>query len=212
MKPINNYKILVINNAFPPTQIAFGSENKLYFSIKENSPTNSPNNILYVIDEMLSSFHMDTSYIDAISVVKGPGSFTGTRIAVVEAKIMAYSLSIPLISLNSMELIGNVAKNGLVVLPAGRKQFFISEFVAGKKVGIDRCVLAEEIKDRKIYTTSAKVMEVFDENNTEILSISGETLIKLSSNKLKRGEVEKNPLSVAPVYLRSTDVIFKKIK
>ncbi len=208
----SNCKILAINNAFLPVQIVFGTKKELYFSIVESPPVNSLNNILYITDKMLKSFHMNVSDVDAVSVVNGPGSFTGTRIAVVEAKIMSYALSVPLVSLNSLELIGSLVKDGSVVLPAGRKQFFVSDFILGKKIGKDRCVLANKLEDKNIYTTSEKVLETFDKNNTKFVKIDAKLLINLSHNKLEQGKVVRDPLSLVPKYLRSTDIIFRKRK
>lgn len=42
--------------------------------------------------------------LDAVSVTVGPGSYTGLRIGLSEAKGIAYSLDVPLIGINTLEL------------------------------------------------------------------------------------------------------------
>ncbi|MDO5654842.1 MAG: tRNA (adenosine(37)-N6)-threonylcarbamoyltransferase complex dimerization subunit type 1 TsaB [Flavobacteriaceae bacterium] len=45
--------------------------------------------------------------LDAVAVGKGPGSYTGLRIGVAAAKGFCFSLGIPLIALNSLEIMAN---------------------------------------------------------------------------------------------------------
>ena len=52
---------------------------------------------------------MDAKDLDAVAVGKGPGSYTGLRIAVSLAKGLCYGASIPLIAVNSLEALCRVA-------------------------------------------------------------------------------------------------------
>ncbi len=52
---------------------------------------------------MLSTSKVDTKEIKAIIVATGPGSFTGLRVGLSEAKGMAQGLQIPLIGVSSLE-------------------------------------------------------------------------------------------------------------
>ena len=203
--------ILGINNAFAPTQIVFGNENDILFSIKENPPSKYPNNILYLINEFFIAFHLNVKDIEIISVVNGPGSFTGTRIGVVEAKIMAYLLSVPLVTVNSLDIIGSIIDKGWAILPAGRGQIFAARFQNRNRVSEDICVFPEKIKDElPLYTPKSKMIEKLDIKNIEFISPSNRSFLQISYNKIKKGEILQDPLAASPVYLRSTDVIFKK--
>jgi tRNA threonylcarbamoyl adenosine modification protein YeaZ len=207
---MKNKKILAMNNAFSPTLIAFGTAEKMYFSVRENPSAASPNNILFIVDELFRAFSLSASDIDAISVVNGPGSFTGTRIAVVEAKIISFALSIPLITINSLELIGSIIKNGTVVIPAGRGEFFVSSFKNGVKTTDSKCVSPDKIKDNVLYSISILDNGKFEGKDIRIIKICGEDILAFSHCKLNIGETVKEPLSLKPLYLRSTDLIFKK--
>ncbi len=202
--------ILAINNAFPPTLITFGTSKVIHFAVRENPPRSNPNNILFVIEKLFKAFSTDVSKIDAISVVNGPGSFTGTRVSVVEAKIMAYTLSIPLVPINSLELIGIIIKNGTVLLPAGRNEFFAAEFRNGKMNSEIECVAPGKIQSKKIYTPQPVKEEIFEHKEITLVKVHAEEILKMSEEKLKSGETCTMPLSLNPIYLRSTNILFKK--
>ncbi len=205
--------ILGINNAFTPIQIVFGSNDEALFSIKENPPSRYPNNILFLINEFFTAFRLSTNDIEAISVVNGPGSFTGTRIGVVEAKIIAHFLNIPLVTINSLDIIGSKINEGWAILPAGRGQIFAAKFQNGKRTSKDSCIFPEEIKDDlSIYAPKSKMIEKLNIKNIHFISPSNNSFLQMSHEKIKSGKIIKDPLSLSPVYLRSTDLIFRKRK
>lgn len=55
--------------------------------------------------EVMQKAEVKFSQLDAVAVGKGPGSYTGLRIGVSSAKGLAYGLEIPLISIESLDLI-----------------------------------------------------------------------------------------------------------
>jgi len=57
------------------------------------------------ISEVMQTAQVKFSQLDAVAVGKGPGSYTGLRIGVSSAKGLAYGLGIPLISIESLDLI-----------------------------------------------------------------------------------------------------------
>ena len=57
------------------------------------------------ISEVMQKAQVKFSQLDAVAVGKGPGSYTGLRIGVSSAKGLAYALDIPLISIESLDLI-----------------------------------------------------------------------------------------------------------
>lgn len=68
-------------------------------------------NLHKFIESCLSEARIKTKDLAAIAVSKGPGSYTGLRIGVSAAKGLAYSLSIPLIAIETLQLMALAAKN-----------------------------------------------------------------------------------------------------
>ncbi len=56
------------------------------------------------VRELLQVYNISPKQLDAVAVSKGPGSYTGLRIGVSTAKGMAYSGEIPLIAINTLEI------------------------------------------------------------------------------------------------------------
>lgn len=56
------------------------------------------------MDEVLVKNNIHPKSLKAVAVSRGPGSYTGLRIGVSAAKAMCYALKIPLIGINSLEI------------------------------------------------------------------------------------------------------------
>jgi tRNA threonylcarbamoyladenosine biosynthesis protein TsaB len=58
--------------------------------------------LLPTIDRMLSDTNVSLRDIGGIAVTRGPGSYTGVRIGVTTAKMLAWSLKLPLVGISSL--------------------------------------------------------------------------------------------------------------
>lgn len=71
--------------------------------------------------------------LDAVCVSKGPGSYTGLRIGVSAAKGLCFALNIPLLSLNSLEILARSVENQktdylIPMIDARRKEVYTAIF------------------------------------------------------------------------------------
>lgn len=84
------------------------------------------------IQNCLSDAGLGFQDIDAVAVSRGPGSYTGLRIGVSAAKGLCTALEIPLIALDTLEILASAAKieDGFIVpmIDARRMEVYTSVF------------------------------------------------------------------------------------
>lgn len=68
-------------------------------------------NLHVFIHDLLRESSLKTSELNAISISSGPGSYTGLRIGFSAAKGLAYALSIPLITIDTLQALSATALN-----------------------------------------------------------------------------------------------------
>lgn len=89
------------------------------------------------IEEILNESNIAFDDLNAIAVSKGPGSYTGLRIGVSAAKGLCYALNIPLISIDTLELLARQLRieNGHVVpmIDARRMEVYSAVFDSNHK-------------------------------------------------------------------------------
>jgi len=118
------------------------SENGNFITVKEavDMDYSHAEKLNLFIGEVMKSSGLKFSQLSAVSVSKGPGSFTGLRIGVSTAKGLAYALAIPLISIETLKsmavgfLSENVCQADELLVPmidARRKEVYMQILDAG---------------------------------------------------------------------------------
>ncbi len=84
------------------------------------------------IEEIFKEANVNFSEVQAVAVSKGPGSYTGLRIGVSAAKGLCYALEIPLISIDTMQVLAKrvIIEDGLIVpmIDARRMEVYSAVF------------------------------------------------------------------------------------
>jgi len=95
--------ILNIETATSMCSVSLALDGKI-LSLQENNEGQSHARVLTtLISKCLTSAKKNMTDLEAISVSKGPGSFTGLRIGVASAKGLCYALNIPMLSVNTLQ-------------------------------------------------------------------------------------------------------------
>jgi tRNA threonylcarbamoyladenosine biosynthesis protein TsaB len=99
--------ILHIESATNVCSVALSKGSDL-IAIKESTDEKAHSAVLSLfIEEVLADTGLTVSALEAISVSKGPGSYTGLRIGVSVAKGLCYALDIPLIAVPTLQVLTN---------------------------------------------------------------------------------------------------------
>lgn len=130
--------ILHLETATKQCSVALARKGKLLASRRLLNDSFSHSEKLHTfINEVLEETATAPNQLDAIAVSKGPGSYTGLRIGVAAAKGLCFALDLPLIALNSLEiLIQSVAEPTDFILPmldARRMEVYTAVFDGDKK-------------------------------------------------------------------------------
>ncbi|EFA89482.1 tRNA (adenosine(37)-N6)-threonylcarbamoyltransferase complex dimerization subunit type 1 TsaB [Peptoniphilus lacrimalis] len=170
-----------------------------------------------MVNNILNKFDFDLSQIDLISVGIGPGSFTGIRIGLTFAKVMAQVLKKDIVAVSSLKACA-IKEDGLVgsIIDARRGLIYACLMEDGKVLMDDTIIELEKFKDivgdRKIILQGVDAKKFIHEFKNAKLGkelqmnayyiallglkkfkeVGGDDFYKLVPNYLKLSQAEKN--------------------
>ena len=101
--------ILHLETATTVCSVALSFEGKLISLKEENNGYTHAEHLSLFIEDVLLLAGKKMTDIDAVAISKGPGSYTGLRIGVATAKGICYGLNKPLIAVNTLLSLANIA-------------------------------------------------------------------------------------------------------
>ena len=182
-----------------------------------------------LIDELMKEVGLQFSEMNAIAVGKGPGSYTGLRIGVSAAKGLCFANDIPLISINSLEVLANslqVDQDGYIIpmIDARRMEVYAAIFSYNldyiretKAEIINETSFSELLDDRKVYFLgdgAEKCKNVINHKNAIFIEgqfPSAKEMAILSYSKHKKNDIE-DVAYFEPFYLKDFIVTSEKKK
>jgi tRNA threonylcarbamoyladenosine biosynthesis protein TsaB len=109
------------------------------------------------IEEILKKTKVKIQELHAVAVSKGPGSYTGLRIGVSTAKGLCYALGIPLIALDTLQVLAH-------------------------QVSVDNGIIVPMLDARRMEVYSA----VFDKNHQKIKEVQAEIVTENSYSEISQ--------------------------
>lgn len=103
--------ILSIETATPVCSCALLQDGEVIIN-KESNEGQSHSTLLGVfVHDIMNQVRSSNLKLDAIAISNGPGSYTGLRIGVSEAKGLSYGLDIPMIAIPTPHIMATIIKN-----------------------------------------------------------------------------------------------------
>lgn len=168
----------------------FNDEDVLYFK-QEVGNRKASELISVLIKEAIDELNITMKDLSGIVVTKGPGSFTGVRIGLSSAKVLAMTLNINLYTLSSLNYYAGLSKKN-IILDARSKKVFLGEYLNGVKKS-EVLIPITDLRNNKTYYGD---LSVFSEDDNY-----GD----LSRNFLELKEYweEESYFDAVPLYLKS---------
>ena len=148
--------ILSIDTSCSSLQVALTQGGTVLYENTANYKKTHSVKLMPEIERALSSCGITVSEIDMIACVNGPGSYTGLRIGVATGKLLAYSLSLPLVTVKTPDFLAasaGIAESAYLCacIDARNTQMFYSIYKTGdgnrvpQRVSEYKVASAEEI-------------------------------------------------------------------
>ena len=100
------------------------------------------------LTELLAECGLTPKAIDQVVVTKGPGSYTGVRIAMTVAKVLCSTANLPLYALPTLDLIGAGKTKAAVLLDARSQRAYFGMIENGRLSGKEEVLPLSEIQGR----------------------------------------------------------------
>jgi tRNA threonylcarbamoyladenosine biosynthesis protein TsaB len=97
--------ILSVETSTSVCSAALHVSGKLVLDKQNNVPQTTASTLAVMIDSLFHESKYSPRDLAAVTVSAGPGSYTGLRIGVATAKGLCYGLSIPLVAINTLQLL-----------------------------------------------------------------------------------------------------------
>lgn len=199
--------ILALDSALNKSYFGFLYEGeKIYKTLKSDENNYHSLYLISEIKKCAEIHNIDFKKLEAIAVNTGTGSFTGIRVAMSIAKVLACELNLPLIPLVTNEILLRAFQADLLITDARRDMFFVSTKEETKLIYKDK-ITDLDTKDKKILVDK-RCIELFpsaicyEDKETNL----AETMIDLALEKFSKGndfnylKAEANYIQTPPIF------------
>lgn len=187
--------ILIINTGFETASVILSSG---YDIVAEQQNINQKSHASFLepaIKKIFTESRFNLNLIDAISVVNGPGSYTGLRIGLASAKALCYALNKPLILLNSLDVMAHALKLQLNKTGNG---FLFCPLIDARRMEVFTALYDENLNLIKTYSSEIIHDEFLKkEQQHKTIITGGSGSFKLQQTANNEQFIYVNPLNIS---------------
>lgn len=219
--------LLAVDTATPRVSVALGRGGEVLGDVSLDGGRRHAEQLAPAVQYLCAELDVDLAHLAAIAVGLGPGLFTGLRVGVTTARVMAQSLRIPMIGVPSLDLIAYPLRHtSRVVVPvvdARRDEVFFACYrpvqggvqrITGYEVRSPRALAGELAalgEDALVagdgalrYRDELGALDRVELAGPGAAPPSAAALVELATARYEREEFSA-PDEVHPLYLRRSD-------
>ena len=176
------------------------SENGICKCVRENFSGNNHSELIGVfVQGVLAEAAIEPKDLDAVSLSIGPGSYTGLRIGTSFAKGLCYGTDIPLITIPTLKIIAQNAKEKYNI----EEDALLCPMIDARRMEVYCCVY-----DSKLNEVRATEPQIIDENSfADILKDKKVYFFGNGAAKCKPFITHENAIFLDEVYPLATSMI-----
>lgn len=191
--------ILSIETATEVCSVAVSNGNQIIFYKEE---TEGPSHAVLLgqfVNEAVEELRKANIKLDAVAVSCGPGSYTGLRIGVSEAKGLCYGLNIPLIAINTLKIMAH----GVLKQSEVGKETLLCPMIDARRMEV-----YDTVYDCSLQEQRAVAADIIDENSfSEFLADKQMVFFGNGAEKCKSVLHHPNAQFLDYIYPKATDMI-----
>lgn len=191
--------ILYIETATSVCSVAVSKDGEVIFQKEETTGPSHAQVLGSFVKEAVDELQKKNLKLDAVAVSCGPGSYTGLRIGVSEAKGLCYGWNIPLIAIET-----------LTIMAAGvvRRSLVGDDVLLCPMIDARRMEVYDAIFDSKLTKLKEVSADIIDENSfAEYLSANKVVFFGDGSDKCKSALTHVNASFLDSVYPHAEDMV-----
>lgn len=153
------------------------------------------------IDKLLKNTNINIKEIAGVMVAIGPGSYTGIRIALTIAKVMALALNIPIYPVSTLEINKVFGSDSIVLFNARSGRSYIAAFHNNKRILDDQIMYNNEVISYIKQHAQYRLI-----GDLSYLNLNGEKVDVLDNMMLMFDNIKpiNDPNLVKPIYLKES--------
>lgn len=202
------------DTATPTSGLVLMEGSKLLAAMEVRLDRSTTSRVFTALDALLKLVGRERGDVIAIGLVKGPGSFTGIRLAVAVAKGLALGLNIPLYPCTTTEALARVVPiEGTLLSPildARRGQGYgaVFRWRAGKMERLTSDMALDvdkwrEMEDKVLFVgPGVDALGLKGLHPTPAAALGAALL---AFEKMKKGQKGTDPFTLSPLYIRPSD-------
>lgn len=191
--------ILSIETATEVCSVAVSNENQIVFYKEE---TKGPSHAVLLglfVNEAIEELRKANIRLDAVAVSCGPGSYTGLRIGVSEAKGLCYGLNIPLIAINTLKIMAQ----GVLRQGKTDKDALLCPMIDARRMEVYDTLYNSSLQELRPVSA-----DIIDENSfSEVLTNKQVVFFGNGAEKCKTVLHHPNAHFLDDIYPKATDMI-----